>query len=81
MPKAKNRRKNGKVRKYQKPEPKAMVMDKVPHCKHCNTDTRLATPQEIANFKAYDPNFNQPFLFLPECDCWEIPGNSDWMEL
>jgi len=77
MAKSKNRRKNGKVKKYTGPKFQTVKTVKVPHCKHCGTDTRLATQAELANFRAHDPSFNEPYLFLPECDCWET--HKDWM--
>ena len=80
MAKSRNKRKNGKVKKFRKPQPKVQVIEKPPHCKHCMTDCRLANPSEIAHFKASDPTFNLPFLFLPQCDCWE-EHEDDWMEL
>ncbi len=73
MPKSK------KPRKKYKPKPKVQVINKVPHCKHCGTDTRLATTAELAHFKASDPTFDFPFLFLPQCECWQ--QHNDWMEL
>jgi len=73
MPKTK------KPRKKYTPKPKARVLNKVPHCKVCGTDTRLATNAELSHFKAADPNFNLPFLFLPQCECWQI--EDEWMVL
>lgn len=75
MPKSKVRKK----RKPYTPKEKVMVAKKTPHCKVCGTDCRLATNAELANIKAHDPSFNLPFLFLPECNCWET--NEDWMTL
>jgi len=73
MPKSK------KPRKKYTPKPKVKVIEKMPYCKICNTDTRLATNYELMDFKAHDPSFNLPMLFLPQCDCWE--QHDEWMEL
>lgn len=78
MPKAKNRRKNGKVKKYKGPTlRKVTVLKKQPYCMHCNTPTKLATSTELLEVKAYDPTFNESFLFLPQCECWV--DNKEWM--
>lgn len=73
MPKSK------KPRKKHSPKPKTKVINKIPHCKHCMTVTRLATASELANIKAHDPTFTMDFLFLPQCNCWE--KHEDWMVL
>ncbi len=74
MPKSKKPRK-----KYKQKAPKAKVINKYPHCKHCGTETRLATTAELAHFKAHDNSFNHEFLFLPQCECWQ--EHDDWMTL
>ena len=77
MAKSKNRRKNGKVKQYKPREAKKREI-KYPTCKHCGSKTRLASPAELAHFKAIDSSFNVPFLFLPTCNCFE--EHEDWME-
>ena len=73
MPKSK------KPRKKHTPKPKLNVVEKMPYCMHCNTVTRMATVSELTNFKAQDPTFDFPFLFLPQCDCWQ--EHEEWMTL
>lgn len=73
MPKSK------KPRKKYIPRPKMQVIEKMPYCLHCKTETRLATSKELIEFRAYDPTFNQPILFLPQCECWS--EHEFWMTL
>jgi len=79
MPASKNRRKNGKKKPQYKKKTIQMATVKHPSCMHCGTLTRLATQQELAEFSAHDPSFNQSFLFLPECDCWQ--QHEEWMTI
>ena len=53
--------------------------DKTPYCKVCNTETRLATEQELKDFKWYEPSYNLKFMWVPECECWE--KEPEWMTL
>jgi len=71
--------KSSKPRKKYTRKPKARVIEKVPYCKICNKDTRLATDAELAHFRAIDSSFDLPFLFVPQCNCWA--EHEEWMAL
>ena len=92
MAKSKNRRKNGKVKKYKKPTPPKVkqlhemdlqtqiktLFPKTPYCKFCGTECELAPDEDVKAYKAYDSTYKFDFIYVPKCSCWE--RNEDWME-
>lgn len=52
--------------------------NKKPYCRVCDTDCTLATEQEVAQYKQYvDPNYNLKFIWVPQCECYNLVEN--WM--
>lgn len=58
---------------------KQIYGNKTPYCKFCNTETRLATEQEMKDFRFYEPGYQLKFMWVPECSCWE--QHEEWMAL
>ena len=93
MPKAKNKRKNGKVAQ-RKPKPMKEIdfrklsgeeqyrllrgKDELPKCKVCGADTEFASEEDVKAYKAYDTTYQYNFIISPKCDCWQT--NEEWMD-
>lgn len=93
MPKANNKRKNGKVKKRKLPQLqtklitklpveeqiKAIYGNKRPYCVDCGKDAVLADDKEVSHYKLYDTTYKLDFIFVPQCDCWQ--SNESWMDV
>jgi len=94
MPKAKNKRKNGRVAKRKQPQAKVIDFKslsgleqwralhngdaELPKCKICGADTEFASEQDVMEYKKYDTTYQFNFIISPKCDCWQT--NEEWMD-
>ena len=81
MPTSKNKRKNGKVKKYSPPQVVTLAEataeqqiqylwgNKIPECANCGSQLRLGERDELNKYKLQDPSYQLKFLWMPTCEC------------